>query len=55
MVTRYAQGQGKADEWEISLFASQLVRTINIPAETVSEESEEVRNEGVSEESEEDA
>jgi hypothetical protein len=55
MVIRYAQGQGKADDWEISLFASQLVRTINIPAETLPEVSKEVRNEGMSEESEEDA
>jgi hypothetical protein len=40
VLTRHDQGQGKADEWELSLFSCKLASTARIPTVTVPEKSE---------------
>jgi hypothetical protein len=39
VVTRHSKGQGRPDEWELSLFSCELVRAAGIPEVTVSEKS----------------
>jgi hypothetical protein len=53
-VTRYDKGQGRSDEWELSLFSCKLVTTAGIAELTVPEKSEGVTEGTFSEKSEEE-
>jgi hypothetical protein len=43
VVNRYSKGKGNPDEWELSLFSCELVKTAGIPDVTVPEKSEGVK------------